>query len=871
MVILFSLLFFLQRGRLALCQPLSSAVELGSLYSLRSSLGLRARDWPRRADPCSKWTGVLCRSGRVVSLNLSGLRRTWVARRNPRFAVDGLQNLTNLVSFNASGFLLSGPFPDWFGSRLPLSLAALDLRSAAVSGVIPYSLGRVAGLSVLSLAGNSLTGDIPTTLGGLRRLTQLDLSHNSLTGSIPPALAALANLSHLDLSSNYLAGEIPAALGSLSNLKTLILSNNSLTGSVPPQLGNLSLLVSLDLSFNFLFGSLPESLFSGASGLRSVVLKRNNFSGGLPDSLWSPLPELELLDVSSNNLTGELPNRVPGNANASGGVFNLSNNVYYGSISSGFEILFQRFKFVDLSNNYFEGTVLAGGRSLNASFAMNCFQNVSNQRSTVECEKFYMERGIAYDGAVPPDPASSPSSNRNWRYILAGVLAGLALVSILVSVLVLFLVRRGAHSAEQRGITASVVPSGRVAQEPPSSGVTDKLSAVGDAFTYEQLLQATSEFSPLNLVKHGNSGDIYYGVLEDGASVVVKRINVQNLMREAYVMELNLFAKVSHARLVPFVGHCLEKEDEKLLVYKLMPNGDLSSALYTRSGREEEGLRSLDWIKRLKIAIGMAEALCFLHHECSPPLVHRDVQASSILLDDKYEVRLGSLSEVCAQQGDAQQVFTRMLRSSRPSEQGVSGMADFVVCLPGKYSGFAGATCAYDVYCFGKVLLELVTGKLGISGSDSPAMNDWLDHTLTYISLYEKELVTKIMDPTLVVDEDHLEEVWAMAIVAKCCLDPKPSKRPLARYILKALESPLKVVREESHSNSAQLRTTSSRGSWRNALFVSWRNSSSDLASRKYSTTARSQGSGGDHSFSCRRTSREIFPEPLGLVDEFDE
>nr|XP_019711267.1 probable LRR receptor-like serine/threonine-protein kinase At2g16250 isoform X2 [Elaeis guineensis] len=815
LVILFSLLFFLQRARLARCQPLTSAVELGALYSLRSSLGLRARDWPRRADPCSKWTGVLCRSGRVVSLNLSGLRRTRFARRNPRFAVDGLQNLTNLVSFNASGFLLSGPFPDWFGSRLPPSLAALDLRSAAVSGVIPDSLGRVAGLSVLSLAGNSLTGDIPPTLGGLRLLTHLDLSHNSLTGSIPPALAALANLSHLDLSSNYLAGEIPPALGTLSNLKTLILSNNSLTGSVPPQLGNLSLLVSLDLGFNSLLGSLPESLFSGAFRFRSVVLRRNNFSGGLPDSLWSLLPELELLDVSNNNLTGELPNRVPGNANATGGVFDLSNNLCYGSISSGIEILFQRFKFVDLSNNYFEGTVLAGGLSMNTSFAMNCFQNVSNQRSTLECEKFYMERGITYDGAVPPDPASAPSSNRNWRYILAGVLGGLALVSILVSVLVLSLVRRGAHSAEQRGITANVVPSGRVAQEPPSLGVTDKLSAVGDAFTYEQLLQATSEFSPLNLIKHGNSGDIYYGVLEDGASVVVKRINVQTLMREAYVMELNLFAKVSHARLVPFLGHCLEKEDEKLLVYKLMPNGDLSSALYTKSGREEEGLQSLDWIKRLKIAIGVAEALCFLHHECTPPLVHR------------------------------------------PSEQGVSG--------------FPGATCAYDVYCFGKVLLELVTGKLGISGSDSPAMNDWLDHTLTYISLFEKELVTKIMDPTLVVDEDHLEEVWAMAIVAKSCLDPKPSKRPLARYILKALENPLKVVREESHSNSAQLRTTSSWGSWRNALFVSWRNSSSDLASRKYSATARSQGSGGDHSFSCRRTSREIYPEPLGLVGEFDE
>ncbi|XP_008787746.2 probable LRR receptor-like serine/threonine-protein kinase At2g16250 [Phoenix dactylifera] len=795
-ILIFSLLFLLQLAGLASCQPLSSAVELAALYSLRSSLGLRARDWPRRGDPCSTWTGVHCRSGRVVVLDLSSLQRTRVARRNPRFAVDGLKNLTHLVSFNASGFLLPGPIPVWFG--------------------------------------------------GLRRLT------------------------HLDLSSNSISGEIPPALGNLSNLKTLILAHNSLTGPIPPQLGHLSLLVSLDLSFNSLEDSLPTRLFSGASRLRSVALSHNNFSSELPASLWSLLPELELLDVSSNNLTGEFPSRVPGNANANasagagGRVFDLSNNLYYGSISSGFGYLFRRFQIVNLSDNYFQGTAPVGGRSTNVSFKLNCFQNASIQRITAECEKFYMHRGIAYDGGVAPNPASSPSvrksRRRNWRYILAGVLGGLAFVLTLASALVLCLARRGSRRAEQRrDVPAGGVASEGVSEELPSPGVSVKLSAVGDAFTYEQLLRATSEFSPLNLVDHGRSGDLYFGVLEDGASVVVKRIHAQALMREAHVAELDLFAKLSHARLVPFLGHCLEKEDEKLLVYKHMANEDLSAALFRKPGKEEKGLQSLDWIKRLKIATGVAEALCFLHHECTPALVHRDIQASSILLDDKYEVHLGSLSDVCTQQGDGQQkAFTRIWRSSqRISEQGVSGSPS--------------ATSAYDVYCFGKVLMELVTGKLGISGCDSAAMNEWLNHTLSYIKFYEKELVTKIKDPTLVVDEDHLEEVWAMAILAKSCLNPKPSKRPIARYILKALENPVKVVRAESLSNSARLRTTSSRSSWHNALFGSWRNSSSDIAASMPGSTGRCQASGGDRSFSNHRTSREIFPEPSGLAEESDE
>ncbi|KAK6143467.1 hypothetical protein DH2020_023815 [Rehmannia glutinosa] len=332
------------------------------------------------------------------------------------------------------------------------------------------------------------------------------------------------------------------------------------------------------------------------------------------------------------------------------------------------------------------------------------------------------------------------------------------------------------------------------------------------------------------------------------------------------MLELEVFSKVSHPRLVPLLGHCLENENEKFLVYKHMPNGDLSTSLFKKSNSDDDSLQSLDWITRLKIATGAAEGLSYLHHECTPPFVHRDIKASSILLDDKYEVRLGSLSEVCAQEG----ILIKI------------GSQGFCGCR-----STPNATCAYDVYCFGKVLLELVTGKLGISSSNDAATKEWLESTLPYISIYDKELVTNIVDPSLIIDEDLLEEVWAMAIVARSCLNPKPTRRPLMRYILKALENPLKVVREE-HSSSARLRTTSSRGSWNAALFGSWRHSSSDVAatsaaaypkiegvsSFKQSGNTGSQGSGqiGDgngngHSSSTRRHSKEIFPEPLDEED----
>lgn len=128
-------------------------------------------------------------------------------------------------------------------------------------------------------------------------------------------------------------------------------------------------------------------------------------------------------------------------------------------------------------------------------------------------------------------------------------------------------------------------------------------------------------------------------------------------------------------------------------------------------------------------------------------------------------------------------------------------------------------------------MLELVTSKLGISSSTDTTMKEWLAATLTYISIYDKELVTNIIDPSLIIDEDLLEEVWAMAIVARSCLNPKPTRRPLMRYILKALENPLKVVRE-NHTSSTRLRTTSSWG------FVEWYYSLWQLAAELFRHTS---------------------------------
>ncbi|RLN43470.1 putative LRR receptor-like serine/threonine-protein kinase [Panicum miliaceum] len=761
---------------------LTSRSDLRGLYALRGSLGLRARDWPRHADPCAAWAGVGCRGGRVVSLTLVGLRRTRLGRLNPRFQVDGLRNLTRLEVFNAAGFGLPGSIPAWLGDGLAPTFQSLDISACAVSGEIPAS-----------------------------------------------ALAGLGNLTTLNLAGNKLSGPLPAAaLAGLTRLRTLNLSGNA-------------------------------------------------FSGALPDAVWS-LSGLSVLDISRANLTGALPTTglaLPANAQ----VVDLSGNLFYGMVPEAFRRLFAGVLLANISGNYFDGKLsVSDGGGGNVSFELNCFLDVPGQRTQADCQQFYARRGLPNDGPInppAPQPASAPArkkKHKNLKYILIGAIGGGLLLVGALAALVFCCAYPGRRKHDQResGATPSV-PSGMAATAAVAatggtqpSALVANTAKVGDSFAYDQLANATSGFGEERLIKHGRSGDLYHGVLQDGTAMVVKRITARVARKDAYLAELDLFAKGLHERLVPFLGHCLDKEEEKVLVYRFVRNGDLSSALHRKSRDEDEGMQSLDWIKRLKIATGVAEALCYLHHECTPPMVHRDVQASSVLLDDKFDVRLGSLSEVCPQEGEGHQnVITKLLRFSSTADQGSSGSPS--------------ATCSYDVYCFGKVLLELVTGRLGISASNDAATSDWLDATLRYVNIYEKELMSKIIDPTLIIDEDHLEEVWAMAIVAKSCLNPRSSKRPPMKYILKALENPLKVVREDNGSSSARLRATSSRGSWNATLFGSWRHSSSEIGPsrddnilKRSETIKSSGGSNGDHSSSRRRQSKEIFPEPSGSRDTED-
>ncbi|KAL4204524.1 hypothetical protein AMTRI_Chr01g110310 [Amborella trichopoda] len=304
-------------------------------------------------------------------------------------------------------------------------------------------------------------------------------------------------------------------------------------------------------------------------------------------------------------------------------------------------------------------------------------------------------------------------------------------------------------------------------------------------YTYKQLYSATNGFSSGNIIGHGGFGSVYRGVLPDGRRIAVKLMDRSGKQgEEEFTMEVELLSRLRSPYLLGLLGHCSDNE-HKLLVYEYMANGSLQELLYLDNG-SNGGASKLEWETRLRIALDAAKGLEYLHEHVNPPIIHRDFKSSNILLDKNFHAKVSDfgLAKLGSEKAGGH-VSTRVL--------GTQGYVAPEYALTGHL------TTKSDVYSYGVVLLELLTGRVPVDMKRPPGecvLVSWALPRLT-----DREKVIEIMDPALE-GQYSMKDAIQVAAIAAMCVQAEGDYRPLMADVVQSLLPLVKHLRSSSKVTS---------------------------------------------------------------------
>ncbi|XP_031286425.1 receptor-like protein kinase HSL1 [Pistacia vera] len=690
----------------------------------------------------------------------------------------GWSKLNHLRLLDASMNDLTGPIPDEL-ARLPLE--SLNLYENRFEGNLPASIADSPNLYELRLFRNQFTGDLPRDLGKKSPLKWLDVSSNQFTGEIPAGLCEKGELEELLMIYNKFSGQIPESLGECRSLTRIRLGSNRLSGEVPPHFWGLPHVYLLELSDNSFSGEISKTI-AGAANLSLLIINKNNFSGSLPEEIGflknllvisgsenkfsGPLPEsftnlgeLGTLELDSNVLSGELPSRVHSWKKLN--ELNLANNEFKGKIPDDIGSL-SVLNYLDLSNNRLSGKIPVGLQNLKLNQL-----NLSNNRLSGELPPMFAKD--TYRNSFLGNPGlcgdleglcdgSGEEKNRGYVWLLRSIFILAALVFVFGIVWFYLKYRRFKNA---RAIDKS-------------KWTLMSFHKLG--FSEYEILDGLDED---NVIGTGSSGKVYKVVLSNGEAVAVKKLwggvrkecesggdiekgQAQGQVQEdGFQAEVETLGKIRHKNIVK-LWCCCTTRDCKLLVYEYMPNGSLGDLLHSSKG----GL--LDWPTRYKILVDAAEGLSYLHHDCVPSIVHRDVKSNNILLDGDFGARVADF-------GVAKVVDS----SGKPKSMSViAGSCGYIAP---EYAYTLRVNEKSDIYSFGVVILELVTGKRPVDPEfGEKDLVKWVCTTL------DQKGVEHVLDPKL--DSCFKEELCKILNIGLLCTSPLPINRPAMRRVVKMLQ-----------------------------------------------------------------------------------
>ncbi|KAH7512918.1 hypothetical protein FEM48_Zijuj12G0141300 [Ziziphus jujuba var. spinosa] len=579
-----------------------------------------------------------------------------------------------------------------------------------LTGELPESLGNCSALLIVSVKNNRLSGNIPNGLWTSMNMSNFILGNNSFTGELPEKVSL--KLYRLEINDNRFSGKIPVGISSWKTLVVFKANNNLLTGSIPQELTTLSRLTTLFLHHNQLTGSLPSDIVSWKS-LSTLNLAQNQLSGPLPKKLGF-LPSLTDLDLSENQFSGQIPSEF---SFLRLNLLNLSSNHLSGVIPSEFDNL-------AYSNSFLNNPGLCAGSGLVNLRSCNFIPTKSNKISTQS---------------------------------LALIIALVVAVIILAFCTFLFVIR-GCRKKHDLGSTWSITSFQML------------------NFTESGILSGLTES---NLIGSGGTGKVYRVAVDHiGEVVAVKKIwnkgKLDERLEKEFTAEVKILSSIRHSNVVKLMC-CLSKENSKLLVYEYLENRSLDRWLHSKNRPPDisAGFGTvlnvvLDWPKRMKIAVGAAQGLRYMHHDCVPPIVHRDIKSSNILLDSDFNAKIADfgLAKLLIMRGEPTAMST------------VAGSFGY---MAPEYAQSTRVNEKIDVYSFGVVLLELATGRQAKQGDEHTSLAEW-----AWRHVQEGNDIVEALDEE-VKGPCYLDEMCSVFKLGIICTGTLPSSRPSMKEVVHIL------------------------------------------------------------------------------------
>ncbi|XP_058110710.1 MDIS1-interacting receptor like kinase 2-like [Magnolia sinica] len=663
-----------------------------------------------------------------------------------------MTNMTNLSKLHLNGNSISGYLPqlcqggslqfftavgNHFTGEIPksirncTSLIRVRLNGNRLAANVSEAFGVYPHLSFMDVSNNMLFGELSPNWGECRNLTKLQLSGNMITGRLPPEIGQLMQLRVLGLSSNQLVDKIPKEFGRLTSLFNLTLNENQLSGQIPQEIGKLSNLEVLDLSMNHLSGPIPPQL-GDCFKLQYLKLSENVLNGSIPFQIGNLVYLQGLLDLSHNSLNGQISPQLTKLIRLE--KLNLSHNMLLGSIPPSFEGMFS-LQSIDFSYNALEGP-LPNSKSFQKAPA----------------EAFIYNKGLCGEvqGLRPCNASSinhgdAMKGHRVVILIILPVSVALFLLFVIIGISSIYYQRR-------RNIKKVVLER--------SSGNPFSLWNYDGIAVFEDIVEATEGFDDKYCIGIGGYGKVYKANLPMGQVVAVKKLHPleggDQSDQRSFRNEIQALTEIRHRNIVKLYGFCCHARCS-FLVYEYMERGSLANIL-----SNDEGAAQLDWTLRVKIVKGVAHALSYMHHDCTLPIVHRDLSSNNVLLNSELEASVSDFGTA------------RLLIPDSSNWNTLAGTYGYIAP---ELAYTMRVTEKCDVYSFGVVALEVMMGRHPgelISSLSSPNRED---------ILLKDMLDQRLSDPMVEV----AQEVIFTVSMALACIQLDPDSRPTMHHVAQEL------------------------------------------------------------------------------------